>query len=592
MAKKLDKLREDLIKYHKEYETDEEGLNYAEKAINSLAERSEINGIPAEGRNHHLGDRFHTIGNAITTKFIRDGGLDLIGARVSNPEELASIMQAYRNPLFETARVFYLRDEKIVSVEGISCQLPNLVIISFPDADSVPEHIRLSMQHYEADSFYLLHNHPSGDPTPSHYDQTLTRTVSQVKGFKGHIVINHKTFALMSNTGDYVFRKLTGNEKDIFLTPSLQHPLLGANISTPEAVAEIGKQLEVIDNTETSYLIYSSSGGTIRALQEISSDIFLMHEDFPTWVSEQMKQFGTVAAFCITSNPNSYHNLSNAVREGYLIDAVFLSDYGFYWSMRDDLQLKSYNTFSKREESALRYFERIDDSGKKEWIYDPNTAECRLYIDMDGTLAVFKPTEEIETLYEKDYFRKLPPQGNMIEGIKLFMKANPQTEVFILSSVLSDSPYALEEKQDWLDLYLPQIDRAHRIFPPCGVDKAEFIYGDIKPTDILLDDYTNNLLSWQKHGGTGIKAMNGINGTKGRWQDRQIDANGLPELIANRLATTVQRLEMQNQFMRESQSPDLSSHFRSFLANQKRKDPGNGPDHSFDNSDIKNERMK
>ena len=140
----------------------------------------------------------------------------------------------------------------------------------------------------------------------------------------------------------------------------------------------------------------------------------------------------------------------------------------------------------------------------------------RLFVDMDGTLAVFTPVDTMETLYEKGYFQSLEPIKNAVAGLKLFIKENPETEVFILSSVLSDSPYALKEKQAWLTQQLPEIDTAHQIFNPCGTDKSAFVPGGITATDILLDDYTDNLLSWQNHGGTAIKFMNGINGTRGR----------------------------------------------------------------------------
>lgn len=151
----------------------------------------------------------------------------------------------------------------------------------------------------------------------------------------------------------------------------------------------------------------------------------------------------------------------------------------------------------------------------------------RLFVDMDGTLAVFTPVDTMETLYEKGYFQSLEPIKNAVAGLKLFIKENPETEVFILSSVLSDSPYALKEKQAWLTQQLPEIDTAHQIFNPCGTDKSAFVPGGITATDILLDDYTDNLLSWQNHGGTAIKFMNGINGTRGRWKGKRLEGINL-----------------------------------------------------------------
>ena len=80
--------------------------------------------------------RAHLLGNGITTKYIRDGGINFIfGAEINSPEDLALMMQLYRNPLFETTRVFYLKDKKVITVEGLSNRLPNLVSVQFKDAD-------------------------------------------------------------------------------------------------------------------------------------------------------------------------------------------------------------------------------------------------------------------------------------------------------------------------------------------------------------------------------------------------------------------------------------------------------------------------
>ncbi|MEE0514051.1 MAG: hypothetical protein UC961_00130, partial [Emergencia sp.] len=65
----------------------------------------------------------------------------------------------------------------------------------------------------------------------------------------------------------------------------------------------------------------------------------------------------------------------------------------------------------------------------------------RLFVDMDGTLAVFTPVDTLETLYEKGYFAKLEPHTEVLEGLKIFIKENPEIEVNILSSVLDDSKY-------------------------------------------------------------------------------------------------------------------------------------------------------
>ncbi len=101
-------------------------------------------------------------------------------------------------------------------------------------------------------------------------------------------------------------------------------------------------------------------------------------------------------------------------------------------------------------------------------------------------------------------------------------KQNPNSrfEVYILSSAL-ESPYAVNEKNQWLDAHLPQIDKQHRLFPAYGEVKTGIIPGGLKPTDTLLDDYSLNLNAWCPPG-QAVKLMNGINGNHGTWQGMKV----------------------------------------------------------------------
>ena len=77
---------------------------------------------------------------------------------------------------------------------------------------------------------------------------------------------------------------------------------------------------------------------------------------------------------------------------------------------------------------------------------------------MDGTLAEFKKVDTLEKLYEKGYFLNLEPNMNVVDAIRSIVTDHSEIEVYILSAVLSDSSYAVTEKNAWLDQYLPEID--------------------------------------------------------------------------------------------------------------------------------------
>lgn len=196
-----------------------------------------------------------------------------------------------------------------------------------------------------------------------------------------------------------------------------------------------------------------------------------------------------------------------------------------------------------------------------------NEQRQRLFVDMDGTLAVFKPVDEMETLYEKGYFLNLMPQENVVEAIREIATNHPEIEVNILSAYLTDSKYALQEKNEWLDRHLPEIDSDHRIFVPCGTDKKEGIREGIRSNDFLLDDYTKNLNEWQPPA-RGIKLLNGINHTRGSWAHDRLRYDREPSALADSILS-IMREEKQifDERGRSVQVHRLSDEKKSVLAN-------------------------
>lgn len=201
------------------------------------------------------------------------------------------------------------------------------------------------------------------------------------------------------------------------------------------------------------------------------------------------------------------------------------------------------------------------DHGAKDFALRSKEAK-RLFLDMDGTLAEFHPVDTMETLYEQGYFAQLAPHENVVNGIKTFMKGNPDEEVFILSSVLTDSPYAQTEKNEWLDRYLPEIGMGNRIFVPCGSAKNEFVPGGVRENDVLLDDYSKNLHEWP---GQALKLMNGINGTKGSFQGKKISAEMSAAEFAARLASFCEGEEIDDMNMENKniENAELLQQFQS-----------------------------
>lgn len=166
-----------------------------------------------------------------------------------------------------------------------------------------------------------------------------------------------------------------------------------------------------------------------------------------------------------------------------------------------------------------------------------------VYIDMDGTLARFHDADKtfIEAMWTPGFYVGLKPFENFVEAVKMFIERNSAyADVYVLSAVLeTDPPFVENEKDAWLDMYLPEIDMEHRIYTRAGCDKANDIESRID-LSYLIDDYNKNLHEFEAAGGHSIKFHNDVNhrglgefgGAKGDlWQGNILHYNDSPEKI-------------------------------------------------------------
>lgn len=156
-----------------------------------------------------------------------------------------------------------------------------------------------------------------------------------------------------------------------------------------------------------------------------------------------------------------------------------------------------------------------------------NDMKARLFVDMDGTLAVWKQAACFEDLLQPGYFRDLPPYQTVLDAAKILCNTKPELDVYALSAYMPENPYAVHEKNAWLDAYLPEIDSEHRIFVSCGSSKARAAANRLKTpcidsSFVLLDDYSVNLHEWKANRGSCIKLRNGINGNGGTWKGESV----------------------------------------------------------------------
>lgn len=156
-----------------------------------------------------------------------------------------------------------------------------------------------------------------------------------------------------------------------------------------------------------------------------------------------------------------------------------------------------------------------------------------IYIDLDGTAAEWRAAASPADLKKKGYFATLAPTE--IAAFANSLAENAACEAFILSAYMPDT-YAFDEKHDWSDQHIPNINRDHRLLVPCGVNKAAFVMEALRhpltKDDVLIDDYSINLIEWEAAGGTAIKWLNGINGNNNTFKGTRVqDIDTLHEIL-------------------------------------------------------------
>lgn len=146
-------------------------------------------------------------------------------------------------------------------------------------------------------------------------------------------------------------------------------------------------------------------------------------------------------------------------------------------------------------------------------------SKVNIFVDMDGVLAIWDD-EKSHEMYSEGFFLNLAPHHGTVELVRNLMN-DRQLEVFILSTLLLESEFIEDEKNKWLDKYLPEVPYENRFFVPEGVSKSDYLnnaHSIFKgKMNVLIDDYTVNLLSWKDSGYFGLKMLNGRNGSNGLW---------------------------------------------------------------------------
>ena len=263
--------------------------------------------------------------------FKEQGGATLLNRQVKYAHELAVMAQILRDPRFETLRIFYTRRNRIIHHTAISSRLPGSVYLEKINGtdNHLGDWVNNTRFKVQADGYWLLHNHPSGNAVASRQDERFTtQLASLVSGFKGHVIINTNQYSVINRKLEVSFIDWMGNQAGGYQDDAYkQHDYLLENITTPDDLARIGMALKHKD--QYFNLIGTNATGTVQLISELPVSIL---DRAPKILLARLQKFarnsGVSSVFAITPDKHFNHPvLLKACEAGILRDVIGVDIY-------------------------------------------------------------------------------------------------------------------------------------------------------------------------------------------------------------------------------------------------------------------------
>jgi|GEM_PF-1590154 len=269
------------------------------------------------------GKRFgiNLIASAINRDFVSQGSTSFIGKEIDSVEDLAVMAQVFRDPRFETLRVFYLKNGVVAGEDVISSRLPNRVNFLIRDIDFIKRKLR----DLEADKIYLLHNHPSGKSTPSRDDIRATQAwIKEIKEFEAHVVINSGEYSVIKESDRVegfvesstekisgpLAGSLVGNKSEV------PHELLGRQLDFEQDFISVGNSLKVKDGYGVIFGVDAKN--KIRLITEVPDSVLAEKESknldkYLVMMRKASRETGVTGFHLVTPRSlTNYRHLLNA----------------------------------------------------------------------------------------------------------------------------------------------------------------------------------------------------------------------------------------------------------------------------------------
>lgn len=314
------------------------------------------------------------LGSSIPAEFAEKGRISLLGQKAATPEDLAVIAQVYRDPRFETFRIFFMKGDTVVGQTGISSRLPGMTQVfvgkNRADVRRFLADMRATMEKLGADGYYLLHNHPSGTPTPSAADLAVTQDLARdLKpfAFKGHVVINENKYGQITldasgTEAKTVVKPMASGYSLRGGKPVKPHSVLGMDVPTQNMLAHVAKQIQVSDGY---FVLIGRSHDGVRGIMEVPKDVLKSRLRALAVVRKFAADTGSMDVFAAGIEESEIELARQAIKYNVLRDIIYTSGrHGYFDDVADRgyIMGRQFNRGMQAEETGLAYGEEPEEN--------------------------------------------------------------------------------------------------------------------------------------------------------------------------------------------------------------------------------------
>lgn len=291
----------------------------------------------------------------LTEPMKKRGYINLNHRLVNTKDDLVEIAEIFRSTQYETFRLIYMKENKIVGYESISSRVPNYVNIfernkqGRVNTERCVYKILSRMNRLGADSYYMVHNHISGEAKASNEDlRTTAFFIKYIKGFLGHLIINNENYSWI-----YYDEKENTVKTDKQVSINVRKANKMRKVLNEKSIYDVKilsrddlvSVLNTIKNTpDYSIAILTDSKGQIRMILDIPNNFFNMKEEqLKGYFKNLARMSGASRVFFGTNDNETYKKALKHQMNGTFKDCICYKneDNKIYVYEKSDLEVKS-----------------------------------------------------------------------------------------------------------------------------------------------------------------------------------------------------------------------------------------------------------